>query len=299
MRSDFREYIRSFHPKAGRGIRFSGTDENQPYWFLLPSWLADVFSGQENARNLNRHFVADVLWAQYCLFLFIRIQDDLFDMHTERISLIYAADEFLLEADRVLSKHFRRFSGFWDIYRRCLSETLFAINTVDAMERTPVTRSVKLLSKYTGVCSIFKVGSLALCEKANRMQEFRRICDFADQMAMAGQILDDYYDIGEDLKRGRFNYAASFLLGGGQRKWKFPPLRALKQINQNILLTELGDRLFLKIRQHIVLAREALGKMASPEASAYINSYLKTLVIIENQFHMRRVKIIFSHEILK
>lgn len=297
IQRDIRQYLGLARKKFGADVRLHGRRTDQPYWILLPFWLKEKL-GRRNGVFRGKHFMDDILWGQYCLFVFIRIQDDLFDKHTERPPLIYASDLFLFEAERVFSKYFHKASAFWNIYRSCIVETILAIASGDSMERKPVRNRERLLSAHGRTSTICNVAPAALCLKAGRIRDFKRVSVFATEMMKTGAIVDDLQDLEEDLERGRFNYAASFFLHGIRMK-KSGKKIVRRQIVRNVLLSDGLTRLFQEINRHMELAERSIKPIAVPAANKYLQSYRRSIAIMENDIHRWRVRTIFGSRIGK
>ncbi len=298
IKMDFQQNLSLYRRKTGAEAKLHANRNDQPYWIILPFWLAEAFHGKKLARAIGRRFIDDILWGQYCLFVFIRIQDDLFDKHTERFSLIYASDLFLFEAERVFSKYFHKASAFWNIYRSCIVETILAIASGDSMERKPVRNRERLLSAHGRTSTICNVAPAALCLKGGRMKDFKRISVFATEMMKTGAIVDDLQDLEEDLERGRFNYASSFFLHGIRMK-KSGKKIVRRQIVRNVLLSDGLTRLFQEINCHLDLAERSIKPIAVPAANKYLQSYRRSIAIMENDIHRWRVRTIFGSRIGK
>lgn len=292
MRSDLRHYLGRFRGKT----RLHGRRDDQPYWLLLPLWLAEAFRGKQGLRTAGGGFVRDIIWAQYCLFVVIRIQDDIFDRHMACSSLIYAADGFRIEAERVFSKYFRRTSQFWNIYASCMRETVFAVVEADRLQQSAGKEDRRLLRENGRTSAILTVASAAVCLKANRMKDFSRVVVFAREMMMAGSLIDDLLDMAEDIGRGRFNHAASFFLHGAVRS---PDKRVLQKIARALLFTDGLTRFFREINRHVAVAEKALEPIMSPAAKGYLSSYRRSLERFEDGIHRTRVGRIFGCKIRK
>src|SRR3970040_1869538 len=79
LAADFRCYQNSLRRvETGRSARHA-TKIQGPYWILLPCWLLDLYQRQDMRPRWKTDFLSDITWAQYCLVLSIRIQDDLLD----------------------------------------------------------------------------------------------------------------------------------------------------------------------------------------------------------------------------
>ena len=277
--------------RGSRGVadpRLHAGRNDQPYWILLPFWLAEKYHGRHYRRALGRRVLDDILWGQYCLFLFIRLQDDLFDRHTDRASLLYPSDLFLLEAERTFSRHFPKGSQFWKIYRDCIEKTLFAIVIGDNMERRPVRNRGRLLEALGGTSTICNVGPAALCGMAGRFRDFKRVTTFSTEMMKAGAIVDDIEDMEEDLRRGRFNYAASFFLRGFRmgEAWK---TKALRRVRRESVHGRGPSPLFLQIHRHLDAAEAAMRPFAVPAALEYLRSFRRSVVAMELSFQRKRI----------
>ena len=163
---------------------------------------------------MRRGLLGDALWGQYCLFKCIRLQDDVFDGHATDLTLVYAADLFLVEAERAFAPHFPRRSPFWTVFWPALESTARAIVTVDALQRRPGCDPARLAREYARVAAVLKVGAAAVCLGHRRAADAAALDALADEWAIADQILDDLDDVADDLRRGRFNYVAQRLCRG-------------------------------------------------------------------------------------
>jgi hypothetical protein len=290
---DFRLYASAqSRPRARRG-RQQTPEVEQPYWLLLPQWLARNWRRSGKAQGLDRRSVEDILWGQYCLFLWLKIHDDIFDEQTHRISLIYAGDAFLVKACEVFSHCFETSSPFWRFFYSSLDETLSTIDAMDRHERSgrlQGLRSLSLIAKEYAMC---KIASYAICLKAGREHDFPRVARFADEMAIMGQTIDDLQDMEKDLERGRINPAASCLLGPG-RNGQRPGPQTLHRIAENLRNTDVSTRLFSALRRRVDRAARAIAPLGIPEAEAFLRSCRVHLERMEDRFHRERVKLIFG-----
>jgi hypothetical protein len=248
---------------------------DQPYWILMPFWLAERFA-RNNGRTISRRCMDDILWAQYCLFLFIRMQDDLFDTHTPCLPLIYASDSFLFEAERIFARYFPRNSPFWKIYIRCIEATIFAVASADGLEGRPVRSNAKLLSDYGNTSTICNVAAAAVCLKAGKGKTFPRVELFSKELMMAGAIVDDLLDMEEDLARGRFNYAVPFFLPRAKMK------RSLRRGNIRLIARNFRDRrrisgVFREIERHLARAKKTIVPIAVQGTNEYLASYRRSM----------------------
>jgi hypothetical protein len=293
LATDFRLYASDQNRPRAHGGRQEALEGEQPYWLLLPQWLARNWQRSRQTPVLDRHFVEEILWGQYCLFLCIKIHDDIFDAQTRRLSLIYAGDAFLAKACEVFSHYFETSSPFWKFFYSSLDGTLRTIDAIDRHERSGRLQGLRSLRLIAKEDAILKIASYAVCLKADRKEDFPRVARFADEMAIVGQTIDDLQDMESDLERGRINPAASCLLclrGDGHR----PGPRTLHRILMNLRNKDVSTKLFSALRRRVDRAARAIAPLGIPEAEAFLRSCQVHLERMESRFHRERVKLIFG-----
>jgi hypothetical protein len=79
IRGFFKKYFRTLERKFRKYRKRQYPWTKMPSWRLLPSMLAEGYRHNSGRARLPKGFLRDVRWGQYCLYLFIRFQDDLFD----------------------------------------------------------------------------------------------------------------------------------------------------------------------------------------------------------------------------
>jgi hypothetical protein len=260
------------------------------YWILLPCWLFNKFQPVKDGKRIEAGFLDDVLWGQFCLFLFVRVQDDLFDGQADSFKLLFTADHFLIDSERSLSGHFGRRSPFWRSYWDFLRETVQAIVKVDELQKEPGRMTRASLRQHARVSAIFKMGSAAVCAKFRRMKYLSHATRFADEMAIACQIVDDLMDVEEDLERGRYNYAANTLMRLGPRTRR-SPRQPSKAVARSIVLEDGMSRVLTEVRRHLRNARDAIKPIGSSDADAYVSQMLTHLDKHEKILHEARVRL--------
>ena len=257
------------------------------FWTELPRWLT-ADRRFASAKHIDRRWLNDILWAQYCLFLFVRIHDDLFDGQARTPSLIFVADALLLESERTLAKHFPD-GPFWPLFRKCLETTIRGIMEVDARQQRPGALNERSLALYADVSAIFKIGGAAVCVRSGRMREFRRLSVFADDIAIAGQILDDVLDVQEDLARGRYNFAANQLLAGDDVSSD----DIAGRLAQSVLFDDGVGRLLDVAGKHLDRADAAIAPLRLASAAAYVGTFRRSLDAFRRRIHNARVEHVF------
>jgi hypothetical protein len=255
------------------------------FWSLLPRWLA---SDRRFVATPRRHtWLNDILWAQYCLFLFVRIHDDLFDRQTDSPALVFVADQLLLVCETTLARH-QPAVAFWPLFRASVSTTLAAILEVDALQRQPRAMKASSLVLHARVSDIFKIGAAAICVDARRMRDFRHISRCADELAIAEQILDDLFDIEEDVVRGRYTFVANTLLGDGTvtDEWR-------ASVAQQILFGDGVGAILDRAATHVDRARTAIDRLRLVPASRYLENFRRRLDELRPVIHRARVEHVF------
>ena len=254
-----------------------------PYWLVLPQWLSGRLGGP------GRSVVQDILWGQYCLFASIRMQDDVVDRHEPCAALVFVANAFLVEAERAFARHVRD-EAFWTFFRQALDQTADGILEVDALQRRRRGPIEPILDAYTRVAAIFKVGSAAICLPRKRHADFARVGEFADHLAIAGQLVDDLEDMSEDWSDGRWNVAARVVVGP-------PPPKAVGA-NQRIARAIVADRkpaeVLTLIEHHLAAAASVVAPLRMPGARRYEQHLAADLLRIRRALHRARVRAIFQ-----
>lgn len=273
-----REVFNSFFRRPFRLLRRRKRRANDwlslPYWRVLPIALRSRFGSGTTRKPAPRKFLHDVQWAQYCLFLCIRFQDDVYDGQNRGAATIFACDQCLLEADGVFAKYFSPRSWFWKEYRESLRLATQSIVEVDALQRKSTSRPDELLDGYARVSSILKVGSAAVCALLNQRNAYKRVSLFCDELAKAGQIMDDIHDLEEDLGRKRFNYVANVL----RRSENKMPKRARSNelLNQLHILATM-EEIYDEARTHVSRASAAIDPLEIPGMKNYLAHYHRSI----------------------
>jgi hypothetical protein len=277
-RKRLRQYIKGLERRSS-AQRFL----DQKYWTVIPNALARVRHG---GRMPTESFLDDVLWGQYCIFLFVRIRDDLFDAHVHGRQLQVAADMILEEGTRAFARHFDRQSSFWNAFRTLLAGTQKAIADVDMLQRRVRSPRV-ILRLYAKVSAIFKIGLAAVCIQCDRRNQFKQIAACFDEIATAGHIVDDLEDVDEDLRRKRFNYVAAVIL----RKSKAGTSHRDRDLHvaRTLLYGDGTARIMREARLHLTRAEEALQSLRLPEVRSYLRMQRANVALLSQTLQKRRI----------
>ena len=188
--------------------------ENQeygfPFWFLMPYWLFRKLNSESEKKNGQR-FITNILWAQHCLIMFIRIQDDVIDANAADNVLILAADQFLIEAEKTLNIYFDKSKKLRDEYYSCFKKTTLSLASAEDLHRNESTDKNMLARSYAATAAIFNVANAAVCAEFEIFKILPHMKKAGEEISIAGQILDDLTDIKEDLGLSKKNYAERIL----------------------------------------------------------------------------------------
>jgi hypothetical protein len=241
-----------------------------------------------NASRSARAFLLDILWAQYCLYLAVRIKDDLLDGQVKDTRLSFAADEFARAAGETLLRHFMDNGEFWNYHRRCVRTTLRGIHRVRILQKNRTAGTRGMTHGYAETSSIFKVGIAAVCIATGHQRLLRRLGRAVDRIAIGSQILDDVRDILEDLNQGRLNYAARSIL----RRVRFSP--DVKSIRLALLrrLIQPGplEDVIAEASRHMEVGYSLL-KRSLPSV---IPACKQGTAALRHDLHRRRVELLFG-----
>jgi len=292
IRRELNRYIRRFYRKGGCENAGLNDIHRQPYWFLLPTWLRKKYNHNTSSR-ISKKVLDDILWAQYCVFLSIRIKDDLYDGEEIASPLFFAADQFLSEACDVLFRHLKGVPRFWPIFTGSLKETITAFWEVDALQQRDRVSLTRMKIGYARVSSIFKIGSAAICHLAGHGRDISTVESATDELAIAGQMLDDFHDMNEDLSRKRLNYAVRFLLGSsgpyGENRED-----TLQLLAERVLYTDRVTRLFDEVIGHVQAAESSLNRLELSGAEQYFPAYVESLEILRDKLREKQANRIFG-----
>jgi hypothetical protein len=241
---------------------------------------------------MSPSFLGDVEWGQHCLFAFVRLQDDVLDGQAAGPALLFAADQYLFEAERAFGGHFSRASRFWSLLLESLETSTRAIVEADGWQRRPGRKAADLLPKYAEIAAVFRVGSAAVCLKAGRARDLPALARFSDGIATAGQICDDLIDVTEDLRRGRYNYVAQLLLGSARRA--LDAREAERRIARAIVSSDGADRVFREVRRNLAAAERAAGALPCPEARAHVAFWRGEVDRMASELHRRSVRAVLG-----
>jgi hypothetical protein len=285
LRRSFRQYFFSTS-LTSRRLRMNQAC-NLPYWLVIPQWLAKLFLGKQRT---NQRFLFDVLCGQFCMFLAVKIHDDVFDGQAQDRSLLFAADHLLLSARQAFAPYFSSKSLFWSFFDSSLRQTVNAIIAVDQSQLHGYGSPSSVAALARQGYAACNIAAYAICLRAKRIRLFQRIARCTGELAFVGQLLDDLEDMMVDFQRGRVNYAAYFLLGPSiDRRKNF-----VGRLTRSIILNGSADRFFDMLQGHLQRACEIADTTAVPMLVDYVGNYRIELKSMETQLHRKRVQVLFE-----
>ena len=275
---------------AGRAYFLSNGDRtnrsrsaDHHYWLHLPRWLL------ARAGSRDPTLLDDILWGQYCLFLFIRIQDDVLDRQAPSARLLFVANEFLLEAERTFARTVGH-RAFSEYFRGTIADSSRAILAADALQRRRVASVAALTATYRRVSAVFKAGSAAVCLAHDDPAALAHVERFADDLAVAGQLIDDLEDMEADLDDGRLNAAARLLAPDAS-----PQERGAREILRRAVINgQRLPRLFALIKDRLRSARAAIAPVDLPDAGPYLDRIDGEVDALQRAVHHARVRAVFQ-----
>jgi len=290
---------RTWHPRLARSFERYATArthmwrvrkvgaQTEPHWLLLPQWLVQQHGRKDRAGS---RFLADVLRGQFCAFLGIKLQDELFDQQVSDRSLIYVADHLILSAREAFNPHFSEKSALWPFFNSSLRDTINSIIHWDQAQLHgfgPVSSVKAMTSAGYAVCNL---ATFAVCLRLKKFRLFQALLSCTDEIAFVGQLLDDLEDIEPDFARGRLNYAARFLLNR--------PVKSSADLNHRLASAVIVDgRLgeFLRmLGRHLDRAASIAARVKLPELLEYITRHREVLESLDRQQHQMRAGLLFG-----
>ena len=266
-----------------RGRRIVADD---PLWLLAPAWLL--------AERRDRDCLADILFAQCCLFLAIRIHDDLVDRQAQGAWLILVGDDLLFEAQSQLARHVEA-PAFWSYFRSAATKTLHGIAEVDRLQTQPAGMPASARWLYADVSAILSIGVAAAFARRTRLAHYPKFARLFDDLAIASQLLDDLEDLEEDAARGRLNVAATLVIRSRRAATQFrrTPVRH-KILTHRMVLEGRADVVVRLARQHSMRARRMASAVGCLQAVEYASRMIQYCDAVAKATHDARVDVLFS-----
>ncbi|MGB2959169.1 MAG: class 1 isoprenoid biosynthesis enzyme [Bacteroidota bacterium] len=240
-----------------------------PFWLTLPETIYEM--GRLGRPALRSDAMAHLLRGQLCLYFAIRILDDLLDGHAPPGRLSLLPSLFLLDAERCFELVHGLSTAFTSTYREALRNTLDGIVRVEELHRDPEAGVESLLEAYARVDSVLSVGMTAALELTGRRSEIPKMQIFSQEMGKASQILDDIYDMEEDLASGKVNVPLRIALGPVRDRVESP--EAIRESYRGLLDASWKDKVEMVAEECFQRAEEAAAGLPFLPCDEYIAGY--------------------------
>lgn len=260
--------------------------KEMPYWISLPCWLHYKWKGDNS--NCAHYSLEDLLWAQFCVYLSIKISDDELDGQTNITFSEPISKLLLIEAESTLSNYFSANANFWEYFYNYLNETNSAITRINKLQHNWCLETDRLSKEYYFLSSVLKVATVAIFSINDRQNEFLHADNYLDEMSTGGQILDDFFDYEEDLLIGKLNYAARIMLDGFPLNLSKEEL--IEKIVESFIRTNKHKIVFDLVRSHYNKAHDAAKVYHLVREDKYHSVELMRLKKQENKIHYDRVR---------
>jgi hypothetical protein len=185
--------------------------------------------------------------------------------------LAVASDLFLLEGERIFESVPDLPSAFSALCKEAVRDTLMGIVRVDELQRDPHSEVEALLEGYAKVDSVLSVGTVAALEVMGRQEDIPRIHVFSRELGKASQILDDLYDMEEDLASGKVNVPVRIAFDGSLPAKK--PIDESADLPKDLLDDSWRAKVGEVVKPCLLRAREALSGLRISLDEDYVEDY--------------------------
>jgi len=255
---------------SGRGLDLSHAKRSyavvcQRFYLQVPGWLARRADGVSR-QGLTARALRDIESAQYALFLVAHLHDDVADHAAADRRAVYAADDLLMEAEQQFARRLGEDRWFWRHFRACVTDAVRAAAQLSERQRRPGAMDRAALPLYGRMSRMLVIGAAAVCAISNRRRDFTRVVPLVHELAIAAQIMDDLFDLDEDLADGRFNFAAN-CLGIDDRHGA---AAADGRLGRAVLLEDAIGRILGEVERHLTRAAQIARSMTLQEAIVHV-----------------------------
>lgn len=263
-----------------------------PSWLLLPIWLHEAWAADPPGGAPDPALV-DLLWGQWALFLYIRVQDDLLDGQLGDLRAQFLANRFLVESLEAFQRAPGLGAGFWDLYRTCLRDTGDGILEVHRREGEAGRFTAEDLDLHARVSSIFKAGVAAVCHRLDRDGEVEWLAGLQDQLAILAQVHDDLKDVESDLGAGRYTFVGNVLLAA--RPGEAIDLdERRRRLREGLLEPSRAEPIWQALRECVDRAEGRVPDSAPDPVHELLRSYRDVPEATEEFVHRVRVRRVFG-----
>jgi hypothetical protein len=184
---------------------------SRPFWLSWPPKLLRTLWCDQLPR-IEIDLLTDVLWSQGCMVYAIRLHDDLFDKQSSQRELIYIGDLLATEAERTLANCSQQIPEVGELFRTAFWRCIVGIVETYRLQKLENIESSKQRTQIERVSALFPLSSIVMLGRAGRSELVDDINSASNTLSVAGQLVDDFYDLEEDASAGLINFAARLIL---------------------------------------------------------------------------------------
>jgi hypothetical protein len=240
-----------------------------PHWIALPVLYAEctrcAYTYERRGRVLR-----GLLWGQFCMFLAVRLLDDLADGQAADAALAAAARDCMAEADRAFA------ASLGDDgrarARAALAGSLRAIPRTVALQTLARPPLGALLRTYRQVNALFKPVPHFLALRNGEPAHARALAPCYDELAIGLQLLDDLEDLRGDFRAGRRN-AVIAAVNDDYPEFRIPETDPALPL----LPHDTVSRIVARARACFDKAAAATRPLAIPAVTRFVRSYTASL----------------------
>jgi hypothetical protein len=240
-----------------------------PFWLALPA-LYHAHCVRDARRASANDILHRVLWTQFCLFLSVRLLDDLADDEARGAMLALVASDAALEAENAAAEIVD--ADAVRQVREFLRSTLRAIPEAVRLQGSPRPGLDALLDVYRRGDALFKAAPFLLSRVHQRPEDVAALSASCDHLAEASQMQDDLADLATDLRAGRRNAMVALALRID------PEVRAACSAGVPVLLPRgLAEWGIERIRDAYIRAAVAAIPLGMPDLVLLLHGYAAAL----------------------
>jgi hypothetical protein len=241
-------------------------DKNQSggFCYLMPFWLMNTFKIE---RDICRNIASGNVFG----LLYFMSQDDVMDNFSDKANASILPLSSLFFTDFISSYRslFPVDSIFWSYFDRYMRE--WAESVVWERENhwgTAAEYSEEDLIKLSRKAAAMKIPFAALCVLSDRLQEIESFSKMMDYDQIVYQMIDDWRDWKEDLKRGSYTY----LLVQAMKYCKLQDASQLTEghVKNAVFMGDAGEKVFEMAKNYNRLSLESIDHIDSPYLKSYI-----------------------------
>jgi hypothetical protein len=268
---------------------------NIPFWILLPYALSEYYAKKDNSDEKERNIINEIIWAQFCIFLFIRIKDDVLDAGTD-IYLSLIADQFLIESEKSFYKYFQKSKTFWSLYHMMLRESTIAMYQKEKFQKDIYSATNDIKNCIIEEGAILNLGIAAVCCRFGKRRDFSKLRNITSHLTVASQLIDDLIDVEEDLNIGNYNYVLRRLIHYDNFT-NSSNNEIIEKFNENMVFDNGFVKLTEEISNHLNQAETILSQYGFNKIMDYISDHRNLLSSLKREIHDTIFEYYFGNQV--